>query len=101
MPPSTSFFCIKGVIVPPSKLVVFVSFPPMLFFLLGGINYEGGRSNHKSSFMKGVIVPPSKLIVNKTNPPKVCFLIRGGLLLRGGDYTYICVYIYIYIYTFT
>ena len=51
--------------MPPSKLIVTNIFPPKVVFLLGGVNYEGGRSNQKSSFMRGVIVPPSKLIVNK------------------------------------
>ena len=30
-------------------------------------------------------MPPSNLIVKKEIPPKVVF-IRGGLLLRGGNY---------------
>ena len=51
-------FLIWGVIVPPSKLIVKNVFSPHVFVLLGGVNYEGGRSNQKSSFMRGVIVPP-------------------------------------------
>ena len=36
----------------------------------------------------------------QTNPPNDFFLIRGGLLLRGGDYMiYIYIYIYIYVYS--
>ena len=72
----TSFFY-KGVIVPPSKLIVNNNFPPKGFFILGGVNYEGGRSNQKSSFMRGVIVPPSKLKVKKEIPPKV--VLSGGV----------------------
>ena len=65
--------------MPPSKLIVTNVFSPQgVFFVLGGVNYEGGRSNQKSSFMRGVIVPPSKLIENKTNPQKGRFFIRGG-----------------------
>ena len=60
----TPFFVIRGVLVPPSKLIVTNNFPPKGGGLLGGVNYEGGRSNQISSFMRGVIVPPSKLIVN-------------------------------------
>ena len=56
-------FFIRGVIVPPSKLIVRNIVSPKVLFLLGGVNYEGGRSNQKSSFMRGVIVRPSKLIV--------------------------------------
>ena len=75
-------FCFMGgVIVPPSKLIVTNNCPPPRFlFLLGGVNYEGGRSNQKSSFMRGVIVPPSKLIVtNMFFVPHVyfCFLLGG------------------------
>ena len=67
----------RGVIVPPSKLIVtFV--PPSRGNYEGGVNYEGGRSNQKSSFMRGVIVPPSKLIVNNLFPPQGLFFIRGG-----------------------
>ena len=58
--------------MPPSKLIVTNNCPPR-FFLLGGVNYEGGRSNQKSSFMRGVIVPPSKLIVKHMFPPKFVF----------------------------
>ena len=65
----TSFF-MRGVIVPPSKLIVTNNCPPKVFCLLGGINYEGGRSNQKSSFMRGVIVPPSKLIVTNILSPQ-------------------------------
>ena len=36
--------------------------------------------------MRGVIVPPYKLIVTNNFPPQGFFFIRGGLLLRGGDY---------------
>ena len=60
--------------MPPSKLIVTNNCPPKGFVLLGGINYEGGRSNQKSFLMKGVIVPPSKLIVtNYFSPQGVCF----------------------------
>ena len=69
--------------MPPSKLIVTNSCSPKVCFLLGGVNYEGGRSNQKSSFMRGVIVPPSKLIVTKEIPLKGSCFIRGGLLLRG------------------
>ena len=55
--------------MPPSKLIVTCVFPSKGGFLIRGVNYEGGRSNPKSSFMRGVIVPPSKLIV-KNNPPQ-------------------------------
>ena len=66
------FFVMRGVIVPPSKLIVTNMFSPEVLSLLGGVNYEGGRSNQTSSFMRGVIVPPSKLIVTKTvSPPRV------------------------------
>ena len=58
--------------MPPSKLIVKNIVPPKGGVLLGGVNYEGGRSNQKSSFMRGVIVPPSKLIVQKEIPQ------RGG-----------------------
>ena len=61
--------------MPPSKLIVKDMFSPKVFFIRG-VNYEGGRSNQKSSFMRGVIVPPSKLIVKKKIPPKG-FFIRG------------------------
>ena len=48
--------------------------------------------------MRGEIVPPSELIVNIFVPPKGGFLIRGGFLLRWGDYVYIIrMYIYIYV----
>ena len=63
--------------MPPSKLIVTNIVSPKVCFLLGGVNYEGGRSNPKSSFMRGVIVPPSKLIVNVYSP-KGFFCIRGG-----------------------
>ena len=36
--------------------------------------------------MRGVIVPPSKLIVKQKIPKRFFVFIRGGLLLRGGDY---------------
>ena len=45
--------------------------------------------------MRGVIVPPSKLIVKNNFPPKG-FFIRGGLLLRGGDYYTILYYTILY-----
>ena len=61
--------------------------------LLGGVNYEGGRSNQKSSLMRGVIVPPSKLIV--TNIMR-WFIIKGGYYICM--YVCVCIYIYIYIY---
>ena len=48
----TSSF-MRGVIVPPSKLIVTNYFAPKGFFLLGGVNYEGGRSNQKTIFMRG------------------------------------------------
>ena len=93
----TSFFFMGGVIVPPSKLIV-KNNSPQGFFLLGGVNYEGGRSNQKSSFVRGVIVPPSKLIVNKKT--RVLF-IRGGFIIKGGRLYVWCVYMYIYIYIYT
>ena len=77
----TSFF-IRGVIVPPSKLIVTILFSPNGGVLLGGVNYEGGRSNQTSSFMRGVIVPPSKLIVKKINPQRGGFLL-GGFIIKG------------------
>ena len=43
--------------MPPSKLIVNNNCPPK-FFLIRGVNYEGGRSNQQSSFMRGPIVPP-------------------------------------------
>ena len=46
-------------------------------------------------------MPPSKLIVKNKSPPKGGFFIRGGLLLRGGDYIHIYIYIYICIHTYT
>ena len=64
----------RGVIVPPSKLIVTNCFSPqVLFLLLRGVNCEGGRSNQKSlfCFMRGIIVPPSKLIVTN-NSPNIC-----------------------------
>ena len=65
--------------MPPSKLVVTNIFvPPMFFCSLGGVNYEGGRSNQNSSFMRGVIVPPSKLIVKNS------FVLLGGVIIKGG-----------------
>ena len=39
--------------MPPSKLIVTNMFVPQCCFLLGGVNYEGGRSNQKGSFMRG------------------------------------------------
>ena len=60
----------RGVIVLPSKLIVTNIFPPKVFFLLGGVYYEGGRSNQKGSFMRGVIVPPYKMIVKNNSPPQ-------------------------------
>ena len=60
----------RGVIVPPSKLIVTNSCSPKVVFLIRGVNYEGGRSNQTSSFMRGVIVPPSKLIVTKLFSPQ-------------------------------
>ena len=67
--------------MPPSKLIVTNNCPPQ-GFLLGGVNYEGGRSNQKSSFMRGVIVPPSKLIVNNNSPQG--FVLLGGFIIKGG-----------------
>ena len=53
--------------MPPSKLIVPIVFVPQcfVFCLLGGVNYDGCRTNQTSFFcwMRGVIVPPSKLIV--------------------------------------
>ena len=72
--------------MPPSKLIVTHILPSKGGFLLGGVSYEGGRSNQKTSFMRGVIVPPSKLIVTNICSPQGGFLIRGGFLLGGGDY---------------
>ena len=69
----TTFFCTRGVIVPPSKLIVTIIFPPRGGFLLGGVSYEGGRSNQKSFLMRGVIVPPYKLIVTNICSPQVSF----------------------------
>ena len=71
--------------MPPSKLIVKNICSPKVLFIRG-VNYEGGRSNPKSSFMRGLIVPPSKLIVKQNSPQRV-FFIRGRLLLRGGDYS--------------
>ena len=86
--------------MPPSKLIVAICcLSPKVFVLLEGVNYEGGRSNQKSSFMRGVIVPPSKLIVKQKSPQRVGFFIRGGLLLRG-EITYISLSIYIHIYIY-
>ena len=83
----TSFFCLRGVIVPPSKLIVTNICSPKVFFLLAGVNYEGGRSNQKRSFMRGVIVPPSKLIVKHAcSPPSFFFLLGGFIIKGGGDY---------------
>ena len=73
-------FLMRGVIVPPSKLIVTNIFPPRGGFLLGGVSYEGGRSNQKSFLMRGVIVPPYKLIVKCVFPP------RGGFVLGGVSY---------------
>ena len=70
--------------MPPSKLIITNMFSPRFLFKFGGVNYEGGRSNQKPSFMRGVIVPPSKLIVT-TNPPFFVFIrvffIKGGRLV--------------------
>ena len=71
------FFFMRGVIVPPSRLIVRNICSPYFVVLLGGVHYEGSRSNQKSSFMRGVIVPPSKLIVKNVFPPKGGFFIRG------------------------
>ena len=72
----TSFM--RGVIVPPSKLIVTNNCPPNIYiyiyiYIFRGVNYEGGRSNQKSSFMGGVIVPPSKLIVKYLFSPQGVF----------------------------
>ena len=67
----------RGVIVLPSKLIVANNCSPQVFFLLGGVYYEGGRSNQKGSFMRGVIVPPYKLIVTNNCPPQGFFLLGG------------------------
>ena len=37
-------FLMRGVIVPPFKLIVTNTFPPKGGFLIGGVSYEGGRS---------------------------------------------------------
>ena len=93
----TSFF-MRGVIVPPSKLIVTNNCPPKGFCFIRGDYHEGGRSNQKSSFMRGVIVPPSKLIVtNICVSPKGCFLLGGIIIKGGGDYIYVYIYIYIYV----
>ena len=60
----TTFF-LRGLIVPPSKLIVTICFPSK-----GGVSYEGRRSNQQSFFMRGVIVPPSKLIVTNICSPQ-------------------------------
>ena len=70
----------RGVIVPPSKLIVANICFPQGFFLLGGVYYEGGRSNQKDSFTRGVIVHPSKFIVTNM------FFPQGFLFLLGGVY---------------
>ena len=59
--------------MPLSKLIVTNICSPKVFVLLGGVNYEGARSNRTSSFMRGVIEPPSKLMV-KTMFPQICCL---------------------------
>ena len=56
--------------MPPSKLIVKQVLPPKVFCFIRGVNYEGGRSNQKGSFMTGVIVPPSKLIATRFVSPK-------------------------------
>ena len=86
----TSFF-MRGVIVPPSKLIVTTNCPPKVFLLLGAVNYEGGRSNQKSSFMRGVIVPPSQLTVTYFSPKSVFCILLGGLLLRGEEITNVII----------
>ena len=78
-----SFF-MRGVIVPPSKLIVTNNFPPKVLFFIRGVNYEGGRSNPKSSFMRGVIVPPSKLIFKKEFPTKRKMFFIRGVIIKGG-----------------
>ena len=74
--------------MPPSKLIVTIIFPPRGGFLLGGVSYEGGRSNQKSFLMRGVIVPPYKLIVNNNYPPKGGGFLLGGFLIKGGRLYY-------------
>ena len=64
--------------MPPYKLIVTNICPHKGGFLLGGVSYEGDRSNQKSFLMRGVIVPQSKLVV------KICFPRKGGFLMRGG-----------------
>ena len=69
--------------MPPSKLIVKnACFPQGGGFLLGGVNYEGGRSNQTSSFMRRVIVRPSKLIVKAITPKGVFLLV--GFIIKGG-----------------
>ena len=85
----------RGVVVPPSKLIVNNIFSPKGFCFIRGVNYEGGRSNHKSSFMRGVIVPPSKFIVNKQFTQGV-FFIRGFIIKGGKLYFMVDMYGYEY-----
>ena len=77
----------RGVTVPPSKLIVTNTCPLQGGgFLLGGFLMRGVRSNQKSFLMRGVIVPPSKLIVKHICPsPQGGGSYLGGVLLRGGD----------------
>ena len=53
--------------MPPSNLIVTNNLSPKVVVLLGGVNYEGGRSNQQNAIYEGVIVPPSKLIVKRIN----------------------------------
>ena len=75
--------------MPPSKLIVTNIFFPQGFFLLGGVNYEGGRSNQQSSFMRGVIVPLSKLIVTLFFPQGLFLL--GIFIIKGEIISYYIV----------
>ena len=83
--------------MPPSKLIVTNIFPSKGGFLLGGVSYEGGRSNQKSFLMRGVIVPPYKLIVTNICSPQWGGFLLGGFLIRGVEIIIIIHNIYIYI----
>ena len=75
----------RGVIVPPSKLIVTIVFSLQGGgFLLGGVSYEGGRSNQTSFFFYEGGNRASVQIDSKQYPPP-----RGGFLLRGGEIIYI------------
>ena len=87
--------------MPPSKLIVTNNSPPRGGCLLGGVNYEGGRSNQKSFFLRRVIVPLSKLIVTKRKSPKGELFIRGVIIWGEIIHIYVYIYIYVYVYVFT